>query len=81
LAPASSLLFLPFHFKCFLFGIFFFSSRKKERKTQRKKNHREKKMKRKNGASLSSLVFLASAFGMKRSSCFLPNSGDGVSRK
>jgi hypothetical protein len=39
LAPASSLLFLPFHFKCFLLGIFSFLSRRKERK----KNHKEEK--------------------------------------
>jgi hypothetical protein len=35
LAFASTLMFMPFHFKHFLLGIFFFSSRKK--KTQRKK--------------------------------------------
>ncbi len=68
LTPAFALLFLPFRFKRFLLGIFFFSSKRRKRKHTKKKNHRkEKKMQRKEGAYLSSL---ASAFGMKCSSCF-----------
>jgi hypothetical protein len=42
LAPAFGLLFLPFRFKHFLLGIFFFSSRRKGKKTQRKKRNAEK---------------------------------------
>jgi hypothetical protein len=61
-APTCGLLFLPFRFKHFLFGIFFLR-RRKERKPQRRK-----KMQRREGIYLSSGAF---AFGMKRSSCFL----------
>ncbi len=43
LVPTSSLLFLPFRFKRFLLGIFFYSSKRKKGKTQRKKNHRKEK--------------------------------------
>jgi len=66
LAPTSTLLLLPFCFKCFLLASF--SSQPKKKHTHKeKKNHRkEKKMQRREGAYLSSLD---STFGMKRSSC------------
>ncbi len=53
LALAFGLLFLPFNFKRFLLGIFFFSSKRKERKTQREKNHREEKKCKKGRAHTS----------------------------
>jgi hypothetical protein len=61
LASASTLMFLPFCFKCFLLSFFFFSSIRKEKK----------KMQRKEGTYLSSLTF---AFGMKHSSFSSPHS-------
>jgi hypothetical protein len=41
LVLASGLLFLPFCFKCFLLGIFFFSSKRKEKKNTKKKKCKE----------------------------------------
>ncbi len=67
LAHASTLLLLPFRFKCFLLTSS--SSQTEEKKhTQRKKNHKEKKIARRERVYLFSLP---SAFGMKHSSCFL----------
>jgi len=51
-------LFLPFRFKHFLFGIFFFSSRRKGRKKQKKKNHKEEK-KCKEGKEITFLLLLS----------------------
>jgi hypothetical protein len=46
LVSAFGLMFLPFHFKHFLLGIFFFSSRRKERKTQNKIIEKKKNAKK-----------------------------------
>ncbi len=50
LGPTSGLMFLPFHFKHFLFSIFFFSNRRKKKKHKEKKSYKRKKNVEKEGS-------------------------------